>query len=133
MAFLVTVLMSCAPVTPPHVVSSPNDIAVSRTYQKRSVKMAQSDFVYMSSIEVLKKLGFVIEKTDRDKMTVQAFRVYNNNRILFRLVVVNQGRDTLIKMDTQYYDSTAYDYNEPYASYTATMWDYLGQPLEKVY
>lgn len=126
-------MTSCAPMDAPHHTASPKDIAVSRTYQKRSVKMAQSDFVFMASVEVVKKLGFVIEKEDREAMTLQAFRVHNNTRILFRVAVMNQGRETLIKMDTQYYDRSAFDYNEPYASYSRMMWDYLGQKLNTVY
>lgn len=126
-------ITACAPMYAPNPIASPKNIAVSRTYQKRSVKMAQSDFVFMASIEVVKKLGFVIEKENREAMTLEAFRVHNNTRILFRLAVVNQGRETLIKMDTQYYDRTAFDYNEPYASYSRMMWDYLGQKLNTVY
>lgn len=112
--------------------ATPQDIAVSRTSQRRSVQVAQSDFVFSTSVQVVKRLGFMIEASDPDRMMLQAFKVHNGHRIVFRLAVVNKGRTSLIKMNTQYFDVPAYDYDEPYESYSAIMWDYLGEKLEKV-
>ncbi len=115
----------------PAATATPQDIAVSRTYQSRTVRMAQSDFVFSTSVQVIKRMGFMIEHTDAQRMTLQAFKVHNGHRIVFRAAIINKGRDTLIKMDTRYYDVPAYDYDEPYETYSAIMWDYLGVELKK--
>lgn len=127
------VLSACTTIVDgPAMNATPQDIAVSRTSQRLSVRMAQSDFVFSTSVQVVKKLGFMIEESDADRMMLQAFKVHNGHRIVLRLAIANKGRDTLIKMNTQYYDVPAYDYGEPYESYAAIMWDYLGVKPIKV-
>lgn len=125
-------LPACSHITNTEQVT-PKDIPLTRTRQQRIVSVSQSEFVFTSSVEIARKLGFNTTYADPERMTLSAFKTHNGKRISFHLKVIPQGTDNLIDMETRYYDSYAADYKQPYEAYSAMMWDYLGQPLQNVY
>lgn len=125
-------LCSCASSAPQNIERQKGPVIASRTSQQWTVMYSDSDFVFTTAANSIQKFGFTIVRRDDAARTLVADKMHNGNRIVFDLSVLRRGTKSLITMRTSYYDAIPQHYNEPYESFAAMMWDYLGVQLHQV-